>query len=301
MDFAQALPLLVSSYRRGELVPFIGSGMSYEACVLWSPFVDQLEQEVTGVSPALQQANKDDPSKLIRRADLAVKQLLTFGANRFQAACRKAVKNPDPKLASRAPDKTVELTRTSWSLVVSTNYDDWYSALVRRRRRNTVRVLSRSPADCQEVLESLTRSTGPILWAVQGFLGAQADEPDLIPHDKLYELASQVVVGHHHYQRVINSEQLRTALPQGVRRCVQASVVPLPRLRAEGGLPRKLVQRDPSNLRGRLAAPLRHVHEERSRRTCRLSPDPPQRHAYHLRRLSGPPEAPCRPRGGVLP
>ena len=69
-----------------------------------------------------------------------------------------------------------------------------------------MRILGRGPADCHEVLESLTRSTGPILWAVQGFLGGQAGQSDLIPKHKAEELAGQVVVGHYHYQRVINTE-----------------------------------------------------------------------------------------------
>jgi len=64
------------------------------------------------------------------------------------------------------------------------------------------------PADCHEVLESLTRRSGPILWAVQGYLGGQTDVTGLDSKDKLAELARQVVVGHHDYQRVINADPI---------------------------------------------------------------------------------------------
>jgi len=45
MNFDQALPLLVSSYRRGELVPFIGLGMSRRACSTWDQLILGLERK----------------------------------------------------------------------------------------------------------------------------------------------------------------------------------------------------------------------------------------------------------------
>ena len=38
------LPLLVTTYKRGHLVPFLGAGMSMPMLTLWEPFVERLEQ-----------------------------------------------------------------------------------------------------------------------------------------------------------------------------------------------------------------------------------------------------------------
>src|SRR5580704_12802302 len=43
--FEEILPLLVSTYRQGRLVPFIGAGMSAGRLTLWPEFVDKLETE----------------------------------------------------------------------------------------------------------------------------------------------------------------------------------------------------------------------------------------------------------------
>ncbi|HZI03792.1 MAG TPA: hypothetical protein VEZ71_07205, partial [Archangium sp.] len=42
MTFDDILPFLASAYRRGVLVPFIGSGMSIPACTGWLDFLTQL-------------------------------------------------------------------------------------------------------------------------------------------------------------------------------------------------------------------------------------------------------------------
>ena len=207
--FDRLLPELAASYRKGELVPFIGAGMSRLACAGWEDLILGLEkragepgdraEKCRDVAP--EKCKKTPtPSDLIRRADRAVKRLLTRGESCLQEACRAAV--VDEKHGKAAPPQTAALGKTSWSLVLTTNYDDWYASL----SCNKPRVLGRSVRDCQRVLSSLTTSTAPILWALQGFLGGQATPPYPIPPDKAAELARQVVVGHHHYQSVINTE-----------------------------------------------------------------------------------------------
>jgi hypothetical protein len=214
MDFEQILPLLVASYRKGELVPFIGAGMSRPACVDWEELVLALEREAEIPTEPLAQdqgnqqkrQEKPSPSDLIRRADHAVLTLLTSGDKHFQEACRRAVVNP--KHNSTPPPQTEALAKTYWPLVLSTNYDDWYPSLAHvQDNRVRIRILGREPHDCQEVLTSLTTSMGPILWALQGYLGGQANPPYQIKGKKRKELAAQVVVGHHHYQKVINNAQ----------------------------------------------------------------------------------------------
>src|ERR1700749_2669173 len=43
--FEQLLPLLVSTYLQGKLVPFLGAGMSTPRLVLWHQFIENLEQQ----------------------------------------------------------------------------------------------------------------------------------------------------------------------------------------------------------------------------------------------------------------
>src|SRR5580704_1684377 len=45
--FEEILPLLVSTYRQGSLVPFIGAGMSAGRLTLWPEFVKKLEKEAS--------------------------------------------------------------------------------------------------------------------------------------------------------------------------------------------------------------------------------------------------------------
>ena len=44
VEFQEILPLLVSSYQRGRLVPFLGAGMSTPNLTLWEKFVENLEK-----------------------------------------------------------------------------------------------------------------------------------------------------------------------------------------------------------------------------------------------------------------
>lgn len=208
ITFESILPQLGAAYRRGEIVPFIGAGMSRPACTGWEEFIIGLEQRAGGgadvqnspKSSLDSRRSAPSSSDLIRRADQAVKILMTRGQDHFHRACREALISAGD--GGNVPRQTVELGRISWPLVVTTNYDDWFASIACNRPR----VLGRNVSDCQQVLSSLSTSTPPIVWAVQGFLGGQASPPFQIPPEKTKELSGQVVVGHHHYQRVINAE-----------------------------------------------------------------------------------------------
>ena len=83
MELEAALPQLLTNYRRGVLVPFIGSGMSVPACAGWIPFLLALAQRASHtVSPELQRAldeKRASSTELYRLADLCVRRLKARG------------------------------------------------------------------------------------------------------------------------------------------------------------------------------------------------------------------------------
>ncbi|OJT22942.1 hypothetical protein BO221_18765 [Archangium sp. Cb G35] len=211
MTFDDILPFLASAYRRGVLVPFIGSGMSIPACTGWLEFLTRLADAAgVPVPDHLRKGEPGDKSELYRLADSAVLGLGALGAEKRAEAYRRAL-NAGGKRSGDCiiPLQTRALARSNWPLVVTTNYDDLYAAswLGKPDETNIPEVLGRSIEDCHKVVRALDAPTRPILWAVQGFLGGQAAEPEaLVPHSRrCLELAGQVVVGHQQYQNAINA------------------------------------------------------------------------------------------------
>jgi len=203
------LDRLALAYRQGELVPFIGSGMSVATCPTWEPFVSRLE-EAAGMAG---NGTSADAAMLTRRADRAVQALVY--RRRLAEACREALHmGSHPPI----PDQTRALARTYWPLVVTTNYDDLYllaSAQAPKDAATKTRVLGRDAEDCQEIVRSLDLSIRPQLWAVQGYLGVHGHRSP----ESLERLAREVVVGHHQYQRVIHEDRLfRRAFAEVFRR-----------------------------------------------------------------------------------
>lgn len=218
MTFDEILPYLASAYRRGVLVPFIGSGMSRPACTDWETFLHRLVEEA-GVESEEKKGAASGSLDLYRLADRAVRGLSSMpGAKRASAYRRALQAGPRRAGGCDIPPQTQALARRHWPLVLSTNYDDLY--VVSRLRQSTQgrggdtdggglpEVLGRSVEDCHKVVRSLDAPTRPILWALQGFVGGQGTAPkELISaeHRRL-ELASQVVAGHQQYQNVINAQ-----------------------------------------------------------------------------------------------
>lgn len=237
LSFEDVLPYLASAYRRSLLVPFIGSGMSVGACTNWGQFVDGLLKEA-GLSPAPPRSGgAPDSSSLYRLADKAVLGLTSLGVEQRIEAYRSAL-NAESKAAGdcHIPSQTEALARCYWPLVLSTNYDDLY--VVSRMRQSDPaafagvsragssarseekelaetdipEVLGRGVEDCHKVIRSLDSQTRPILWALQGFLGGQAEkiealfEKQVLDKRRHHELARQVVVGHQQYQQAINAQ-----------------------------------------------------------------------------------------------
>lgn len=183
----------VLAYRRGELVPFLGSGMSAPACPTWLGFVERLEAEAE--VGEVHEGGDASPAALTRRADRAVRSLSRRG--RLVEACRVAL---DLDASGRhVPPQTGALARVPWPLVITTNWDDLYLCSA----APPPLVLGRSSADCQRILASLHSPERPLLWALQGSL--QSRHCPLEP-ERARRLESEIVVGHEQYQRVMNTE-----------------------------------------------------------------------------------------------
>lgn len=235
LKFEDILPQLASTYQRGVLVPFIGSGMSRPACTSWLDFLRKLAGEAgVEVPDALKYpgpGDKVDSAKLYRLADKAVLGLASLDAEARAEAYRRALsEGGKPAGQCDIPEQTQALARCYWPLVLTTNYDDLY--LVSRTRQSRPaelagvsrtgsaamqgledetdipEVLGRSVEDCHKVIRSLDAPTRPILWALQGFLGGQAEGPQALISNAVRrrELAGQVVAGHQQYQHAINAQ-----------------------------------------------------------------------------------------------
>lgn len=194
-DFEQILPRLMSAYEHVRLVPFIGSGLSIPACRGWKDFIGELEKSAD--LPA--ETQSDSPSDLIRRANRAVRTLRNRDMKVFPEKLRRALVAPEATM----PGQTEALAKLYWPLVLTTNYDNCFETAFREVHRSgdeALEVLGRRPADCHRVLSSLTSPSGPVLWALQGYLSA--------PFRSRcgQSLEREVVVGHDEYSKVTHRE-----------------------------------------------------------------------------------------------
>jgi hypothetical protein len=215
MRFNDILPHLVDAYRRGILVPFIGSGMSVPACTGWQTFVEKLAGEAELPVPKPTKSpdgseSKFTPSEMYRLADKAVHRLRHKSVKERAEAYRRALikDNSSTGQLCTVPPQTEALARLPWPLVLTTNYDDLYLQ-GRAQRIRVPEVLGRSIKDCHKVIRSLDEPIPPsLLWALQGFLGGQAARPeDFVEQPtRRCELVDQLVVGHQQYQNVINAQ-----------------------------------------------------------------------------------------------
>jgi hypothetical protein len=185
---------LALAYGRGLLTPFLGAGMSAPLCPLWSGFIERLEIQCGIVRP---EGTGNDGANLIRRAAAAVHKLRNIGPNALADNVRVALYGERTHASTEA---TSALSEIWWPLVLTTNYDSIFleAANARwagRRLSNSLsfmNVLGRSQLDCQRVLNSLRSPDGPILWALQGYVGRA---------NQLHDLGAELVVGHEEYRR----------------------------------------------------------------------------------------------------
>jgi hypothetical protein len=192
-EFQTVLPRLVCAYEQGRLVPFVGAGLSFPACRLWQPFVDQLEKQAE-----LESAVEDDrPDSLVMRANRAIGRLRALGPAVLAEKVRAALFNEKPEL----PPQTAALCRLCWPIVLTTNYDDClFTALGAAHQDIRMIIRGRKADHAQYVLNALYEPADPILWALQGYLGGPFTKK---PSD---ELATEIVVGHEEYRKVAHAE-----------------------------------------------------------------------------------------------
>jgi hypothetical protein len=208
MEFEQALRRLIATYEAGELVPFLGAGMSVPSCTDWPLFIRGLERRAEIAAGKVD----TDPAALIRRANRAVRTLKLRDSHGFPAAVGKALTGS----GDGPPPQTDALAKTWWPLVLTTNYDmHFHHAFGSAHRNSRLLVRGRRPQHCQDVLSSLTAPSDPILWALQGFLASSGEPQAEAPP----ELADELVIGHEEYRRVTYREQhFRKAFAEVYRR-----------------------------------------------------------------------------------
>jgi hypothetical protein len=210
---------MVLAYERGQLVPFLGAGMSYPVCPLWMKFVSRLESEAK-LSGGEALARSSGPPQ---RAAKAVRRLRLGGPD----GLARGVRNALGRGSTEDLPQTRALAGTYWPLALTTNYDDLFIAATAKVRAEDPRfrrprqspderkaspfvLLGRRAADCQRVLASLRQPDDPILWAIQGYVGGQAEDSpvdDPVLDEDGCELEGELVVGHLEYRKVARAAQ----------------------------------------------------------------------------------------------
>lgn len=201
-DLERVLPRLVNAYRQGRLVPFIGGGLSTPACATWAGLVTGLEREA-GIDrePPTELTPSQD---LIRRANRAVRRLRSMDAAGFPERIRRALRAAVPGEPCELPPQTRALARLWWPLVLSTNYDDLFTAAFEAAHGpGQIEPVGRSPGDCHRVLQALYSPSTALLWALQGHVTGILDGA---PVEREHPLARELVVGHEEYRRATHRE-----------------------------------------------------------------------------------------------
>lgn len=197
---------LAGAYERGQLVPFIGAGMSRPACASWAELVVALES-VAGIQGPRQPV--DSPEDLVRRAHFASRRLRRRSRAAFLEGIQKALRGKNKV----TPPQTAALAQVWWPLVITTNYDNHFEHAYRHAQfphAHDIRLLGRSALDCHAVLTSLYSPSPTVLWAVQGysywpkavFTTRHSDAIDW----QAPALETEIVIGHAEYQNALYRE-----------------------------------------------------------------------------------------------
>ncbi|MCW3119047.1 MAG: hypothetical protein JWM28_3129 [Chitinophagaceae bacterium] len=231
LKFEDIIPTLAGLYRQGLLVPFIGAGMSYGVCCGWNQLLKNLAAKTAVRLPSHSKRNGLSSSEIIRVADEIIMSLRPYKAE-VQIKIYQDALAASPS-SKKIPDQMNALTELYWPLTLTTNYDDvfWYASGANKTistaenlkddKQRNIEVLGRSISDCHQILRSLDGVNPSVLWALQGFVGGQLTTADQVISDtgKRIDLASQIVLGHQQYQKVINSSlHFRRAFSEVFRR-----------------------------------------------------------------------------------
>ena len=194
LSYCDALDHLRTGYRRGLLVPFIGSGVNAPRLRLWSGLVKALAEEAGIGDVRLGEPPTDQ--QLILASERIVWQLRAQGRS-LADAMRTTLPNPQSS-QDEPPPAASALASAWWPLILTTNYDSLFlDAFNKRHHRakhddDVMAVVGRSAADCHTVLASLNLPVRPLLWALQGFLGSGLNGVNL---------NHEIVLGYDHYRR----------------------------------------------------------------------------------------------------
>jgi hypothetical protein len=137
-SFDTVLPRLVSAYEQGQLVPFIGAGLSVPACRPWRQFVEELSQKA-GI--AFEAGDKTLPDALVMQANKAVARLRALGTEALTGSVREALFTG----STEVPPQTQALARLWWPIALTTNYDDCFVAAFQKIQRMKVTVCGATP------------------------------------------------------------------------------------------------------------------------------------------------------------
>jgi hypothetical protein len=194
VSFRDAIDHLRVAYRRGQLVPFLGSGLSAGVVPMWSGLVRALARRARLTDLRLGKDPTDQ--QLIVASERVVAKLNGMGRGVFAATLEKIVQHPAS--AAEIPPATSHLASVWWPLVVTTNYDRLFLRAFDERHSHGNRahyvmgVVGRSARDAHVALASLSVPQRPLLWALQGFFGESINGSDL---------RSELVLGYDQYRR----------------------------------------------------------------------------------------------------
>jgi hypothetical protein len=193
LSYQNALDQLRVAYRRGLLVPFVGSGLSAPRLRLWSSLVKALAQDAR---IDLEIGDPTTDQQLILGSERIVSRLRAAGRP-LADAMRTALPQPGTR-QNEVPPATRSLASVWWPLVLTTNYDSLLLDAFNMRHHlgkhdgDAMAVVGRSAADCHTVMGSLNVPARPLLWALQGFLGKSINGVDL---------GREIVLGYDQYRQ----------------------------------------------------------------------------------------------------
>ncbi|HTU48284.1 MAG TPA: SIR2 family protein [Bryobacteraceae bacterium] len=198
----EILPLLAATYQSGQLVPFLGAGMSRKKLADWNHFVSALEEQ------ACSSSNREEHLEV--RAQRAAETIRNSQSDEdFWEILKKALRGEEFDKA--VPEQTTALAEIYWPLTISTNYDHLFYCACRKifEDRLPPMVLGRSAEDCKQLLSSLMspfdRET---IWHIQGFLGERCwacEKSPALDDMHLERLRCEIVIGHSEYRRATST------------------------------------------------------------------------------------------------
>jgi len=197
ISFEEALPRLVSTYNKGKLVPFTGSGISAPSIPTWQTFISNLSQ-LAGVK--LLKKRKYTTAELISNSEKIVTKLIHQDSSKF---IEFVVKSIAPDHSNYPTEHCNWLSKIWWPLVLSTNYDTMFTEAYKMHHDDIdgppISVFGRNQIDCHSLLTILQAPGGSAYWALQGYFGNSINNMNL--HE-------EIVVGHRQYRNVTYNNQV---------------------------------------------------------------------------------------------